>query len=152
MSVDRSIGIDIFVEDKSVGDCLKLLFEGHWTPFDKSGQIHYLPTGEMDSSRPVTTDDVNFLYKVIEEKGRKREFNLVYIWDKHYEEASTLVVHMEDKHEIYNHFRLTFSLGTAKRLKGSNRHTDYSHYLENIVPLLEAHEYIMESITCTDFG
>lgn len=152
MSVDRSLTLEIFVEKKSIADCLKLFFRNDLTPFDKNSEIKYLPVGIVDVTDLAITNDVEVLYETIEKKEKLKEFCLVHFWDIHHEEAHTLFIYPEGGRERYNHFKLLISLGASKRLKGSQRQTDFSHYLEKIIPILESNNFIFESITCQDFG
>lgn len=152
MSVERSITFDILVEKKGIPDCLKLFFSDHWTPFDKNKEITYLSAGIVDSTDTANTNDIEVLYKTIEEKEKLKEFCLVHFWDINLEEAHTLLVYPKKSRKRYNHFKLLISLGASKRLKGSQRQTDFSHYLEKIIPVLEKNNFLFESITCQDFG
>jgi hypothetical protein len=152
MSVDRSITLNILVEKKSIPDCLKLFFSNHWTPFNENQEIAYLPVGIIDSSYSAITKDMEIFYKTIEEKEKLNEFCLVHFWDINHEEAHTLLIYPEKERERYNRFKLLWSLGAAKRLKGSQRQTDFSHYLEKVIPALEKNKFLFESITCQDFG
>lgn len=152
MSVDRSITIDVLVEKKGIVDCLKLLFSNDWVLSDKSGKITYLPVGNTDSANPIVTTDTEIFYKAVKEKEKNKELCLVHIWDNHYEEAHILFIYPEKENERYNHFKLLFSLGASKRLKGSQRQSDFSYYLEKIIPILEINNFLFESITCKDLG
>ena len=152
MSVDRSITLEIFVEKKSITDCLKLFFRNNWTPFDENNEIKYLPVGIVDVTDLASTNNVGVLYESVQKKEKLNELCLVHFWDIHHEEAHTLFIYPEERRERYNHFKLLWSLGAAKRLKGSQRQTDFSHYLEKIIPMLENSNFLFESITCQDFG
>jgi hypothetical protein len=152
MSVDRSITFEIFVEKKGISDCLKLFFSDHWTPYNEDREITYLPVGITDSSHIAITNDMAVFYKTVEEKEKLKEFFLVHFWDINHEEAHTLLIYPEKEDERYNRFKLLWSLGAAKKLKGSQRQTDFSHYLEKIVPVLEKNNFLFDSITCQDFG
>lgn len=152
MSVDRSITLNILVEKKGLPDCLKLFFSDHWTLLNENQEITYLPVGIIDDSYSAITKDAGVFYKTIKEKEKLNEFCLVHFWDINHEEAHTLLIYPEKEDERYNRFKLLWSLGAAKRLKGSQRQTDFSHYLEKVIPVLEKNKFLFESITCQDFG
>jgi len=152
MSVDRSITFEILVEKKGIPDCLKLFFSDHWTPYNENREIAYLPVGITDSSHMAITNDMEVLYKTVEEKEKLKEFCLVHFWDNNHEEAHTLLIYPEKEDERYNRFKILWSLGVAKRLEGSQRQTDFSYYLEKIVPVLEKNKFLFESVACQDFG
>src|SRR5689334_22849895 len=109
MSVDRSITLEILVEKKSISDCLQLFFSDNWTPWNKNREITYLPSGIVDSTNTVNTNDIDVLYKTIEEKEKLNQFGLVHFWDNEHEEAHTLFIYPKERHERYNHFKLLIS-------------------------------------------
>jgi hypothetical protein len=152
MSVDRSITIELLADKQKITDCLAALFSDHWTPFDENGKITYLPVGVTDGADTTTDGSLETLYQVIQEKEIRQEFGLIYIWDLQHEESHCLLIFPETGKDSYNRFKLLFSLGSAKRLVGSQRQTDFSHYLSKIIPVLETNNFLFESITCIDFG
>jgi hypothetical protein len=152
MSVDRSITLEILVEKKRIADCLKLFFSSNWTPFDENNEIKYIPIGVVEVTDLAITNDVEVLYETIGKKEKRNELCLVHFWDEQREEAHALFIYPKERSERYNHFKLLISLGASKRLKGSQRQTDFSHYLEKIIPILESNNFLFESITCQDFG
>jgi hypothetical protein len=152
MSVDRSIEIEIYTSKKEILDFLRLLFNDYWTPFNNDKRIEYLAFGHTNPASISTTVKIDELYQAIKLKEKAKEFCLIHLWDMSHEEAYTLFIYPEQEDEEYNQFKLLFSLGSSKKLTGSTRQTDFSFYLEKIIPIFETNGFIIGSITCKDIG
>lgn len=147
MGVSRSIRINILSKEKTIVDCLDLLFEQYWTPFDKNNKIVV-----SDEENTENIESIEGLYIfVIEKENNKLTFN-INLWDIAHKETVLLLLQPKEKFENYNSFKLTLLPGAAKRLNGSNRQTDFSYYLERTIPILEKNNFIFEEISCIDLG
>lgn len=152
MTVHRTITLKVLVENRSPLDCLEVLFQEYWTPFDLNGRIRYLLLGDTEEFNFETTDSLSLVFSVIESKFQQGEFGLLLIYDESHWESIDLFIYPQTPTEVYNRFKLVFSFGIGKRLPDSDRYTDYSYYLSRIIPLLENNDFHFEEVTCNDYG
>lgn len=153
MGVQRSMEMEIYVRSKTYFDGLRILFEHDWTPFDLQGKVTYLAPGDIDDFDFKTATTLDFVFQVLSEREARGEFGYMYVYDKQHRDMLTLSIYSRNKQPPYRVFEFHFGLGGAgKRLTGSVRHTDYSYYLERIVPVLEQEGFQFFQIKCHDLG
>lgn len=147
MGVTRSITMEVLSRDKSIIDCIDLLFKHGWTPFGRNNKI------SVSNGENITDlENIEDLYNFVSEKEKATAFCHINIWDISYQESMLMLIFPKEENDTYKAFKITFIPGTGKRLRGSIRYTDFSYYLERIIPLLEKNNFTFEKISCQDIG
>ncbi|HNA89115.1 MAG TPA: hypothetical protein PK989_07405 [Anaerolineales bacterium] len=147
MGVTRSITMEVLSRDKSIIDCVDLLFKNGWTPFGRDNHISV-----SDGDNIIDLDNIENLYTFVSEREKATAFCQINIWDISNQESILMLISPKEEKDIFKAFKITFIPGTGKRLQGSIRYTDFSYYLERIIPLLEKNNFIFEEISCRDLG
>ena len=77
----------------------------------------------------------------------------VIVWDKEMEECFGFYINiLENEDNSQKNYELNFGFDADKRLKNSERHTDFSHYLNYLLPKLEKMGCVFYEINCSDYG
>lgn len=147
MGVTRSITIEVLSKDKNIIDCMDLLFRHEWTPFGRNNKISV-----SDGEHITDLENIEDLYNFVSEREKATAFCHINIWDVSHQESVLMIILPKEEKDIFKAFTITFIPGTGKRLQGSIRYTDFSYYLERIIPLLEKNNFIFEKISCQDIG
>ena len=78
------------------------------------------------------------------------EFCVLTLFDKEHWESIDIWAYPVEERENGRCLKLIIQLGVGKRLAHAERYTDFSYYLNKIIPLLLSLNFLFETLTCKD--
>ncbi len=152
MSVDRSITISVSSENQSTLDCFNVITQNLWSPYNHQNQIRYLPLGDTKEFDFESTSNMEIVTSTLESKFEAGEFFIVglsgKIDDENLESIDLWI--FPKPHDRYVDFDIRITLGVGKRLVHLDRFTDYSYYLNQLLPVLNKAGFQVGKVVCED--
>lgn len=137
---------------KFFSDILKVLVDSGYS-FNADGTISTLAESDIDDFDYLqydSIDDVNKIFNKREDNGLQ---NSIVIWDMIIDDS--LLVRSNKINCPYkgyeSQYELTVSIGLGVKVKGAERYTDYSVYINKLLPVFINNSMYVCEVTCKDF-
>lgn len=151
MGITRSITIKLHTKHSCLSKFMKDFSENVWTM--ESGNNIYISTplndnGNFDYQDFATIEEV---FNILDKSEKNKQTTALYVFHPITKEDFALHINTLDKVISQNNYELNFVFTAEKRLKDSPRHTDFSYYLNELIPKLEKMGCALNEIECSEF-
>lgn len=120
-----------------------------WPYLNDHDEIVSIETNDNDSFDYQIIKSESRFYEILVTNFNEYKINSFNLWNKDVEETITVLIRREPEPELARSINITFMPGIGKRLINAPRNTDFSYYLETILPSLSAC-YVTE-VECRDY-
>ncbi|MFC3809311.1 hypothetical protein [Lacihabitans lacunae] len=153
MGVSRTIKIRILTDNTSQSNLIKSFTENFWNLKSKTGTVTSISEDDIDKFEYHDFPDTKVVYEILDKREKAKKVNALIIWDTNYSENIQLLIYsLENKYNAFGkHYELHFSPGIGKRILLADRYTDFSFYLNQLIPKLEAINCRICEVECRDF-
>ena len=152
MGVDRSIEIKLVTNFDYFTEILQLLIENGYS-FNDDGTVASLSDTDIDEFDFILYNSFADVKDVLNRREDNQLDNHVSIWDRSIDDS--LLVSSKRLNSDYrgyrNQYNLTFNIGHGIRIEGADRYTDYSKYLNKLLPIFTSNSMYVCEINCCDF-
>ncbi|MBC3538614.1 hypothetical protein ACFSC6_06290 [Rufibacter sediminis] len=153
MGVARSIRIRVVTNYQTLSSFIQDFTNDFWTLKNPDGKFYSIAVDDNDDFNHLPFDNFEEVSRILDKREELKRVNSLVLWDIDYFESNSFLVYpLDNNYEGYSkHYELSFVLGIGKRISGSDRYTDYSHYLNLMLPKLkQIGSYVCE-VECQDF-
>jgi len=151
MSVDRSVEIRLVTKLDYFSELLQLLTRNIYS-FNDDGTVTSLHEADIDDFDFMQFSSFQVAKDVLNKREDNGLDNHVVIWDKSLDDS--LLVRSTRLHNDYkgykNQYNIVFIIGHGRRIEGADRYTDFSKYLNKLMPILITKDIYVCEINCRD--
>ena len=131
---------------------MKEFSEKVWTMKSWSGLYSSTPiddNGDFDYQDFETIEEV---FHILDDSEKKKQMTALSVYNPVTGEDFGLHFSFLDyEYSKQNSYELNFVFTAEKRLKDAPRHTDFSYYLNELIPKLQAMDCVLYEIECSEF-
>lgn len=151
MSLSRSIDVRIATNFRNQAELAEVLM-GIYPMKNPEGAYSSIAIDDNDDWGSVEYSSFEEVSEVLIKREEQGDVNSVTLWTPDYNESIFLHIHINpEKYAGYrNHYELAFFGDFQERILGASRYTNFSFYLNKIVPLLVDNDCLICEIKCED--
>ncbi len=153
MGVSRNIRIRLLTNLNFFSDIITVLIsEGYC--FGEKNKIVTLSENDVDEFNYMEFDTFDIVKGVLDKREQKGYNNYIVIWDNETDESLLVSsTKLENNYSDYkNHYDINFAIGYGVRIKDAERYTDFSIYLNKLLPVLLKNSIYLCEINCSDYN
>ena len=152
MGVDRNIKIRL-ATDCSYFSIILIALTLSIYSFNKDGTITSLTEDDVDDYEYKQFESFNVVKQILDKREEKGLANYIVLLDSDIDDSFLVSSRKLDSSylDYKNQYELNFSIGHGVRIKGAERYTDFSAYINKLIPLLSSKVGYICEISCTDF-
>lgn len=152
MSVSREIKIRLITNKNRFSDLFIEFVKDFW--FDNNDfTVSSFEKEDINDYKYIEFPDFKTLKPILDYREDKNYDNYLFFYVKKIDEAILIrSTKMKESYKGYSsHYELNFTPGIGKRIENAERYTDYSYYLNQILPRLVKIDCYICEIECHDF-
>lgn len=137
MSMDRNIKIRVATNYCYFSDVIERLIDCLYS-VNEDGRVTSLSEDDIDDFDYIFFESFTEAKNTLNKREEKGLRNYIVLWDRDLDDS--LLISSQKLDTSYSgyssHYELIFSIGYGIRIKGAGRYTDFSAYLNRLVPML----------------